>query len=60
VIINSGPGPGGGASKLTGDVTAILSQLPPVVEGLTGVSLAKLIESIPAMKKAKEEGPRPA
>ena len=30
VIINSGNGPGGGASKLTGDVTQIISQLPPV------------------------------
>ena len=29
VIINSGNGPGGGASKLTGDVTTIISQLPP-------------------------------
>ena len=56
VIINSGSGPGGGASKLTGDVTAILSQLPPVVEGLTGVSLAKLIESVPALKKARDQG----
>ncbi|HEY1790726.1 MAG TPA: SPFH domain-containing protein, partial [Verrucomicrobiae bacterium] len=28
VIINSGNGPGGGASKVTGDVTTIISQLP--------------------------------
>jgi len=32
VIINSGNGPGGGASKLTGDITQIVSQLPPVLE----------------------------
>ena len=31
VIINSGSGPGGGASKLTGDVTQIIAQLPPVL-----------------------------
>src|SRR4029450_6082260 len=30
VIINSGDG-GGGASKVTGDVTQILEQLPPVL-----------------------------
>jgi len=36
VIINSGNGVGGGASKLTGDVTQIMSQLPPVLEALTG------------------------
>src|SRR5580658_5477769 len=32
VIINSGNGPGGGASKLTGDVTQIIAQLPPILE----------------------------
>jgi flotillin len=52
VIINSGNGPGGGASKLTGDVTTILSQLPPVVESLTGVSLEQLLKQIPSLKKA--------
>src|SRR3989442_8981776 len=31
VIINFGNGTGGGASKLTGDVTQIISQLPPVL-----------------------------
>ena len=36
VIINSGNGPGGGASKLTGDVTQIIAQLPPVLESLDG------------------------
>ncbi len=52
VIINSGNGPGGGASKLTGDVTTIISQLPPVIEGLTGVKFEKLLEQVPAIKKA--------
>jgi flotillin len=52
VIINSGNGPGGGASKLTGDVTQIISQLPPVIESLTGIQLAKLLEQVPALKKA--------
>ena len=52
VIINSGNGPGGGASKLTGDVTQIIAQLPPVLESLTGVKFEKLLEQIPALKKA--------
>ena len=59
VIINSGSGPGGGASKLTGDVTTIISQLPPVLESLTGVKFEKLLEQVPALKKAmgkKDEG----
>jgi flotillin len=52
VIINSGSGSGGGASKLTGDVTQIISQLPPVIESLTGVKLEKLLAQVPALKKA--------
>jgi flotillin len=52
VIINSGNGPGGGASKLTGDVTQIISQLPPILESLTGVKLDKLLEQVPALKRA--------
>ncbi len=57
VIINSGNGPGGGASKLTGDVTQIMAQLPPVLESLTGVKFEKLLQQIPALKNAmgKEE-----
>jgi flotillin len=52
VIINAGSGPGGGASKLTGDVTQIISQLPPVIESLTGIKFQKLLEQVPALKKA--------
>ncbi len=52
VIINSGNGPGGGASKLTGDVTQIISQLPPVIESLTGVKFEKLLEQVPMLRKA--------
>jgi flotillin len=55
VIINSGSG--GGASKVTGDVAEILSQLPPVIESLTGIRLEKLIEQIPALKKAVGDSP---
>ncbi len=56
VIINSGGG-GGGASKVTGDVTEILSQLPPVIESLTGIKFEKLIEQVPALKKAMGDSP---
>jgi flotillin len=45
VVVNSGPG-GGGASKITKDVADIVSQLPPIVEGLTGVDLAKMIQKL--------------
>jgi len=52
VIINSGNGPGGGASKLTGDVTQIIAQLPPIIESLTGIKFEKLLEQVPALKRA--------
>jgi len=52
VIINSGNGPGGGASKVTGDVTQIIAQLPPIIESLTGIKFEKLLEQVPALKKA--------
>ncbi len=54
VIINSGNGPGGGASKFTGDVTQIVSQLPPVIASLTGIKFEKLLEQIPALRNAME------
>jgi flotillin len=52
VIINTGNGVGGGASKLTGDVTQIIAQLPPVIESLTGIKFEKLLEQIPALRKS--------
>jgi flotillin len=54
VIINSGNGVGGGASKLTGDVTQIMAQLPPVIESLTGIKFERLLEQVPGLKKAME------
>lgn len=56
VIINSGNGPGGGASKLTGDITQIVAQLPPVIESLTGIKFEKLLEQVPAIKNAMGKG----
>jgi flotillin len=53
VVVNSGSG-GGGASKITKDVTDIIAQLPPVVEGLTGVDLAKMIQKFAAGKGGTE------
>ena len=56
VIINSGSGAGGGASKLTGDITQIISQLPPVIESLTGIKFEKLLAQVPALKNAMGQG----
>jgi flotillin len=56
VIINSGSGVGGGASKLTGDVTQIVAQLPPIIESLTGIKFEKLLEQVPGLRKSMDKG----
>jgi flotillin len=33
-------------------VATIISQLPPVLEGLTGIKFETLMEQVPALKKA--------
>ena len=43
------------ASKLTGDVTQIVAQLPPVIESLTGIKFEKLLEQVPGLKKVAEK-----
>jgi flotillin len=57
IIIGGGDGGGAGAHRVTKDVAEIISQLPPVVESLTGVKLGKLLERIPSLKSKdlKEE-----
>ncbi len=54
VIINSGNGVGGGASKVTGDVTQIISQLPPILESLTGIKFEALLQQVPALRRAMQ------
>jgi flotillin len=49
VVVSTGDGPNAGASKVTGDVTAIIAQLPPMVEALTGLKLEELVKRIPGM-----------
>jgi len=56
VIVNTGDGAGGGASKVTGDVATAMAQLPPTIEALAGVDMLDLIKKIPGlMGKAKKE-----
>ena len=59
VVINSGGSDGGGVSKITGDVAQVIAQLPPVVEALSGVDLAELIQKIPQLKALKEKKKNP-
>ena len=48
VMIGGGDGNGGGvgASRLTGDVTRIIAQLPEVVEALTGIDIVGTVKNL--------------
>jgi flotillin len=53
-IISSGS-EGMGASKITKDIVDIVAQLPPVLEGVSGVNLRDLISRIPGVTKKPEK-----
>jgi flotillin len=48
-IISTGDNAGLGASRLTKDIVDIISQLPPVLEGVSGVALKDIISRVPAL-----------
>ncbi|HYF01248.1 MAG TPA: SPFH domain-containing protein [Planctomycetota bacterium] len=53
-IVSAGEGGGAGASKITKDVIDIIAQLPPVLEGVSGVNLKELLMKIPGVAQKKE------
>ncbi len=60
VIISSGDGASAGASKISGDITNIIAQVPATVEALTGLNLSESISQLPGIMNAKPEGePKP-
>lgn len=54
-IISTG-GDGMGASKLTKDVVDIIAQLPPVLEGVSGVNLKDIISKLPGIGTRGDKG----
>ncbi|MDX1613371.1 MAG: SPFH domain-containing protein [Candidatus Promineifilaceae bacterium] len=53
VVINNGSdGQGTGSSKVTQDVTDIMSQLPATIEALTGVDLMEILKDLPSVQQA--------
>jgi flotillin len=50
VVIGDGNGPGAGAHRLTGDVSVALSQVPEIIEALTGVDIIGSIQSLPSVQ----------
>ncbi len=59
VMINS-DGEGGGASKLTKDVTNCVAQLPAVLEALTGMNVADLVKQVPGLGEKLGRSSAPA
>lgn len=55
-LISTG-GEGTGASKLTGDIAAVMAQLPAIVESLSGIELRKLAESVPKLREVMKSAP---
>jgi flotillin len=57
VVINSGGdnNSGAGASRVTRDVADTMSQVPAVIEALTGISVLDLLRNLPAVRKAVVE-----
>jgi flotillin len=58
ITIISNGGEGIGASKLTKDVVDIIAQLPPVLEGVSGVNLKDLLSKVPGVGTKKVDSVR--
>ena len=62
IVMISGEGGSTGASKLTGDVTKVVSQLPDLVESLTGIDILATLKNLPrvvATSNGAEGAPPP-
>jgi flotillin len=56
VMVNTGNGEGGlGASRITGEVTNIIAQVPPVLEAMTGIKLTDLMNRVPGLSQPQIE-----
>lgn len=54
-IVLIGDGQSSGASKITREVAEVLSQMPEVLESLTGVDIKKLLENLPQLAKSQKK-----
>jgi flotillin len=50
-VVSNGGGDGIGLHKLTGEFSTILSQVPAIFETLSGVRMAELLKSLPAISQ---------
>jgi flotillin len=56
IVVISSDGNGAGASKITGDITNIVAQVPATLEALTGVNLIDALKSLPGIGVQAEDG----
>ncbi|MBI4321828.1 MAG: flotillin family protein, partial [Chloroflexi bacterium] len=58
VVISGGNGDsaGAGASRITGDVTKIISQMPAIVEALTGIDILGTLKDLRGVQTLRERG----
>ena len=54
----SGGEGGVGASRLTGEVTSMIAQVPPVLEAMTGIKLGDLMKNVPGINQPASEAPQ--
>lgn len=60
VNVGGGDGAGGvGASRITGDVANVISQLPPVVEALSGIDFTEMLKRLPDIAQKTPDSPAP-
>jgi len=57
VLVSTGGGDGTGLTKLTGDMTQIIAQVPPVLEALTGMKFDELVKHVPGMSRSTPPAP---
>lgn len=50
-MVNTGGDDGVGVSKMTGEIAKVITQVPPVVESLTGVNMAGLVQKLRGEKR---------
>ena len=56
IVMIGGNGSGPGASKISGEVSRVVAELPEMVEALTGLKLEDLLKRVRSVKGADAEG----
>ena len=54
-LVNTGGGDDTGVSRVTAEVAKVISQVPPVVESLTGINVANLVQSMSDKGERKDK-----